>query len=120
MSTAEVTLVEMSCLFTERLVEIFSSMALWLGFTDLSSFLRDGSVIEEEERRGSSSESSACLVGTTTQGPENTPPPKGKRSVPWKQGRPMEAVCEICHAEHGNPSLRNPILSNHSNADMNI
>ncbi|KAM6929949.1 transmembrane protein 201 [Lycodopsis pacificus] len=44
---------------------------------DLSSFLRDGSVIEEEERRGSSSESSACLVGTTTQGPENTPPPKG-------------------------------------------
>ncbi|KAL6119806.1 tmem201 [Pungitius sinensis] len=44
---------------------------------DLSSFLRDGSMIEEEERRGSSSESSACLVGTTTQGPENSPPPKG-------------------------------------------
>ncbi|XP_059188880.1 transmembrane protein 201 isoform X2 [Centropristis striata] len=44
---------------------------------DLSSLLRDGSVIEEEEKQENSSESSACLVGTTTQGPENTPPPKG-------------------------------------------
>ncbi|KAM8754754.1 transmembrane protein 201 [Acanthopagrus schlegelii] len=44
---------------------------------DLSSLLRDGTVIEEDERRGSSSESSACLVGTTTQGLESTPPPKG-------------------------------------------
>ncbi|XP_045912788.1 transmembrane protein 201 [Micropterus dolomieu] len=44
---------------------------------DLSSLLRDGSVIEEEEKRGSSSESSACLVGTTTQGLESTTPPKG-------------------------------------------
>ncbi|XP_037629083.1 transmembrane protein 201 isoform X1 [Sebastes umbrosus] len=44
---------------------------------DLSSLLRDGSVIEEEEKRGSSSESSSCLVGTTTQGPENSPPTKG-------------------------------------------
>ncbi|XP_044067174.1 transmembrane protein 201 [Siniperca chuatsi] len=44
---------------------------------DLSSLLRDSSVIEEEEKRGSSSESSTCLVGTTTQGLESTPPPKG-------------------------------------------
>ncbi|KAM3871601.1 transmembrane protein 201 [Diretmus argenteus] len=46
---------------------------------DLSSLLRDGSVIEEEEegKRGSSSESSACLVDTTTHGPESTPPSKG-------------------------------------------
>ncbi|XP_071763500.1 transmembrane protein 201 [Centroberyx gerrardi] len=44
---------------------------------DLSSLLRDGSVIEEEEKRGSSSESSACLVDTTTQGPESAPPSKG-------------------------------------------
>ncbi|KAM9350841.1 transmembrane protein 201 [Symphorus nematophorus] len=44
---------------------------------DLSSLLRDGTVIEEEERRDSSSESSACMVGTTTQGLENTPPSKG-------------------------------------------
>ncbi|XP_041859646.1 transmembrane protein 201 [Melanotaenia boesemani] len=43
---------------------------------DLSSLLRDGSVIEEE-KRSSSSESSACQVGTTTQGPEAIPPPKG-------------------------------------------
>lgn len=44
---------------------------------DLSSLMRDGTVIEEEERRGSSSGSSACLVGTTTQGLESTPPAKG-------------------------------------------
>lgn len=44
---------------------------------DLSSLLRDGTVIEEDERPGSSSDSSTCLVGTTTQGLESTPPPKG-------------------------------------------
>ncbi|XP_070696352.1 transmembrane protein 201 [Pempheris klunzingeri] len=43
---------------------------------DLSSLLRDGTVIEEDEKRGSSSGSSTCLVGTTTQGLESTPPPK--------------------------------------------
>ncbi|XP_033484944.1 transmembrane protein 201 isoform X1 [Epinephelus lanceolatus] len=51
---------------------------------DLSSLLRDGSVIEEEEKQGSSSESSACMVGTTTQGPENAPPPEGfVKSLIW-------------------------------------
>ncbi|XP_028266028.1 transmembrane protein 201 [Parambassis ranga] len=45
---------------------------------DLSSLLRDSSVIEEQEKQSSSSESSACMVGTTTPlGPEGTPPPKG-------------------------------------------
>ncbi|XP_069545089.1 transmembrane protein 201 [Brachyistius frenatus] len=44
---------------------------------DLSSLLRDGSVIEEEEKRSSSSESSACRVGTTTHGLEGIPPSKG-------------------------------------------
>ncbi|KAM4562574.1 transmembrane protein 201 [Odontesthes bonariensis] len=43
---------------------------------DLSSLIRDGSVIEEE-KRSSSSESSACQVGTTTQSPDGMPPPKG-------------------------------------------
>ncbi|KAM3617628.1 uncharacterized protein V6R79_009104 [Siganus canaliculatus] len=51
---------------------------------DLSSLLRDNSVIEEEERRGSSSDSSACLVGTTTQGLESSPPPKGfMKRIVW-------------------------------------
>lgn len=59
-------------------------------FADLSSLLRDGTVIEEDERRGSSSESSACLVGTTTQGLESTPPPKGNvRSDFNMTGRPF-------------------------------
>uniref|UniRef100_A0A3P9IW24 Transmembrane protein 201 n=1 Tax=Oryzias latipes TaxID=8090 RepID=A0A3P9IW24_ORYLA len=43
---------------------------------DLSSFIRDGSVIEEE-KRSCSSESSACQVGTTTLSPEDMPPAKG-------------------------------------------
>uniref|UniRef100_H3DCH6 Transmembrane protein 201 n=1 Tax=Tetraodon nigroviridis TaxID=99883 RepID=H3DCH6_TETNG len=45
---------------------------------DISSLVRDGTVIEEEEeRRGSSSDSSCCLVGTTTQGFDSTTPQKG-------------------------------------------
>ncbi|XP_030590318.1 transmembrane protein 201 [Archocentrus centrarchus] len=43
---------------------------------DLSSLLRDSSVIEEEEKRSTSSGSSACLVGTTTQCPEGNRSPK--------------------------------------------
>nr|XP_046252760.1 transmembrane protein 201 [Scatophagus argus] len=50
---------------------------------DLSSLLRDGTVIEEEERRGSSSESSSCLVGTTTQGLENPPPKDFVKRFIW-------------------------------------
>lgn len=45
---------------------------------DLSSLLRDSTVIEEEERQGSSSDSSTCLVGTTTQGLDGTAPQKGE------------------------------------------
>ncbi|XP_038161907.1 transmembrane protein 201 [Cyprinodon tularosa] len=44
---------------------------------DLSSLMKDGSVIEEEEKQSSSSGSSACQVGTTTQTPESFTPPKG-------------------------------------------
>ncbi|TDH10625.1 hypothetical protein EPR50_G00077750 [Perca flavescens] len=66
---------------------------------DLSSLLRDGSVIEEEEKRGSSSGSSACLVGTTTQGPENTPPPKGfvKRLI-WPGLLLVSLTSNLCFA----------------------
>lgn len=48
--------------------------------TDLSSLIRDGTVMEEEEeeRRGSSSGSSTCVVGTTTQGLDGSTPQKGK------------------------------------------
>lgn len=48
--------------------------------SDLSSLLRDSTVIEEEEddRRGSSTDSSTCLVGTTTQGLDSATPQKGK------------------------------------------
>lgn len=47
--------------------------------TDLSSLIRDGTVMEEEEeRRGSSSGSSTCVVGTTTQGLDSSTPQKGK------------------------------------------
>ncbi|CAG07536.1 unnamed protein product, partial [Tetraodon nigroviridis] len=47
-------------------------------YNDISSLVRDGTVIEEEEeRRGSSSDSSCCLVGTTTQGFDSTTPQKG-------------------------------------------
>lgn len=45
---------------------------------DLTSLLRDGTVIEEEDRQGSSSDSSTCLVGTTTQGLDSPTPQKGK------------------------------------------
>ncbi|XP_075897944.1 transmembrane protein 201 [Nelusetta ayraudi] len=45
---------------------------------DLSSLIRDGTVMEEEEgRRDSSSGSSACAVGTTTQGFDSSTPKKG-------------------------------------------
>ncbi|KAM9344361.1 transmembrane protein 201 isoform 2-T2 [Pholidichthys leucotaenia] len=44
---------------------------------DLSSLLRDGSVIEEEEKRSNSSRSSSCQVGTTTQSPEEMLSKKG-------------------------------------------
>lgn len=49
-------------------------------FADLSSLIRDGTVMEEEEeeRRGSSSGSSTCVVGTTTQGLDSSTPQKGK------------------------------------------
>ncbi|XP_047225217.1 transmembrane protein 201 isoform X1 [Girardinichthys multiradiatus] len=43
---------------------------------DLSSLIKNGSVIEEE-KRSSSSGSSACQVGTTTQSPESFTAPKG-------------------------------------------
>lgn len=45
---------------------------------DLTSLLRDGTVIEEEDRQESSSDSSTCLVGTTTQGLDSPTPQKGK------------------------------------------
>ncbi|XP_035992665.1 transmembrane protein 201 [Fundulus heteroclitus] len=44
---------------------------------DLSSLMKDGSVIEEEEKRSNSSGSSACQVGTTTLSPESFTAPKG-------------------------------------------
>lgn len=47
--------------------------------TDLSSLIRDGTVMEEEEeRQGSSSGSSTCVVGTTTHGLDSSTPQKGK------------------------------------------
>lgn len=58
---------------------IFSLKFKTLNFLpDLTSLLRDSTVIEEEDRQGSSSDSSTCLVGTTTQGLDSTTPQKGK------------------------------------------
>ncbi|XP_068607938.1 transmembrane protein 201 [Brachionichthys hirsutus] len=50
---------------------------------DVSSLLKDGSLIEEEEKRVSSSGSSTCLVGTTTQGLESSPPKGFVRRLIW-------------------------------------
>lgn len=52
--------------------------------SDLSSLIRDGTVMEEEEeRRGSSSGSSACAVGTTTHGFDSSTPKKGSMAERW-------------------------------------
>ncbi|XP_022072433.2 transmembrane protein 201 [Acanthochromis polyacanthus] len=68
--------------FTEPTPSIYSGrfspdISPFQSQNDLSSLLRDGSVIGEEAKQSSSSESSACRVGTTTQGLDSIPPPKG-------------------------------------------
>lgn len=84
------------------LILLFLNILIYLA--DLSSLLRDSTVIEEEERRGSSSDSSTCLVGTTTQGLDGTTPQKGKRfnvnmaecSVPKQTHTDLPCVCFNC------------------------
>lgn len=68
-------------------VRVWGFTATLFCFSDLSSLIRDGTVMEEEERRDSSSGSSACAVGTTTQGFDSSTPKRGSMAA-------RRSVCE--------------------------
>lgn len=92
---------------------------------DLSSLLRDSTVIEEEERRGSSSDSSTCLVGTTTQGLDSAAPRKGKNiscehgGVLGMQTQHVD-VSSVIRCPPGSVGVKGPLYKRRSGSGANL